>query len=372
MSLARRFKKILSNNSKIANFSYDINTLTKEQLVEYVTDESRAVRDFVNNLENPLNLLEIYNNLDNMDISIVKRVVVKNWFEKYGFEFISLGILSDYNWDSVIGKGSFSTVHLVSTKNKYIKNCKVVKITKIDKDRNDVLAFREIDLLKNISHPYIVKLYNFGSVGDRLWCLLEYCFLGSLLDFGIPMNYTLRYRCISHCVEGITYLHNKKVMHRDIKCGNIFVKGEEPHIVFKLGDFNLAKDFSENSSSKTWSRCGTMNYMAPELLSSKLYDEKCDLWSFLCVILEINLDKQPMFNPITITTDELKSKAGFSPVELHIISLLHKILPEERATACDVNNYMLSQPLSPLPNLDRRSLRRERSASLDISKCSEL
>ena len=372
MSLTRRFKKILSSNSKIANFSYDINTLTKEHLVEYVKDESRAVRDFVNKLENPLNLLEIYNNLDNMDISIVKRVVVKNWFEKYGFDFISLGILSEYNWDSVIGKGSFSTVHLVSTENKYIKNYKVVKITKINKDRNDVLAFREIDLLKNISHPYIVKLYNFGSDGNRLWCLLEYCFLGSMLDFGIPMSYVLRYRCISHCIEGITYLHNKKVMHRDIKCGNIFVKGEEPHIVFKLGDFNLAKDFSENSPSNTWSRCGTMNYMAPELLSSKVYDEKCDLWSFLCVILEINLDKQPMFNPITVTTDELKSKAGFSPVELHIISLLHKILPEERATARDVNNYMLSQPLSPLPNLDRRSLRRERSASLDIPKYSEL
>lgn len=370
MNLARRFKKILSTSSEITNSSYDIKTLTRDQLVEYVKEESKTVRDFIGKLEEHVDLLEVYNNLDNMDISIVKRVVVKNWFDRHGFEFLSLGVLPEYNWKSVIGKGSFSTAHLVCEENKYMKNYKVVKITKIDKDRNDILAFREISLLRNISHPYIIKLYSFGNVGNRLWCLLEYCFLGSLIDFGIPMNYTLRYRCISHCIEGIAYLHSRKVMHRDIKCGNIFVKGEEPHIMFKLGDFNLAKDFSEDSSSKTWSRCGTMNYMAPELLSNKVYDERCDLWSFLCVILEINLDKQPMFNPITLPTEELKKKAEFSEVELTILTMLHKIIPEERATAKDVNNYILSRPLSP--PIPSGGLRRIRSASLDTLEYDEI
>ena len=107
MNLARRFKKILSTSSEITNSSYDIKTLTQEQLVEYVKEESKTVRDFISKLEGQGDLLEVYNNLDNMDISIVKRVVVKNWFDRHGFEFLSLGVLPEYNWESVIGKGSF-------------------------------------------------------------------------------------------------------------------------------------------------------------------------------------------------------------------------------------------------------------------------
>ncbi len=364
MYLARRFRKILIHSSpnQIDN-QYDINTFTQNQLKIYVQNESKLIKDFIDKLDFPVSLLEIYNNLDNMDISIGKRVAVRNWLEKHGMEFISLEILPNYVWVDQVGKGGFSTAHLVNNKNNKYAEYKVVKITKINRDRNDILAFREIDVLKKISHPYIVKLYDFGNKDKYLWCLLEYCFLGSLLDFGIPMVYRLRYRCISHCIEGISYLHSKNVMHRDIKCGNIFVKGEEPHIVFKLGDFNLAKDFNEDLGSKTWSKCGTLNYMAPELLSNKTYDEKCDLWSFLCVLLEINLT-QPMFNPIVMSTRELKNKADFSETELHIITLLHKITPTERATAHEINKFILDRPISPI--LDPpSSIIRKRSASLD-------
>ena len=133
--------------------------------------------------------------------------------------------------------------------------------------------------------------------------------------------------------------------------------------IYVKNESKLVKDFNEDLGSKTWSKCGTLNYMAPELLSNKTYDEKCDLWSFLCVILEINLT-QPMFNPIAMSTRELKNKAEFSDTELNIITLLHKITPSERATADEINRYILDRPVSPI--LDPpSSIIRKRSASLD-------
>jgi serine/threonine protein kinase len=137
--------------------------------------------------------------------------------------------------------------------------------------------------------------------------------------------------------------------------------------MFKLGDFNLAKDTSNVESAK-WSKCGTFNYMAPELVSNQEYNEKCDLWSLLCVLLEINLGPR-MFNPLVITTEELKAKAEFSETELGIIDKLHKINPAERITANELYLYLSENPYnSPNLQLSTRTLTRIRSASFDIDR----
>jgi serine/threonine protein kinase len=345
----------------------NIFSLNHEQLIESVKNEYKILQNFVKTLSDPINLYDIYANLDNMSLSVGKRVTIKNWLERNGIEYQKLGILPNYSWNDIVGSGSFSSVHLVNNKITKYPEYKVVKLTKLKNDRDNIMGYREIDVLRKISHPYIVKLYDFGLKDDYLWCLLEYCYLGSLLNFGLPLTYNLRYRCLSHCVEGISYLHNKKIIHRDIKSGNIFIKGEDPHIMFKLGDFNLAKDTSNVDSAK-WSKCGTFNYMAPELVSNQEYNEKCDLWSLLCVLLEINLGPK-MFNPLVITTEELKAKAEFSETELGIIDKLHKINPAERITANELYLYLSENPYnSPNLQLSTRTLTRIRSASFDIDR----
>jgi len=342
--------------------------LNHEQLMESVKNELKIIQEFVKTLVEPIDLYDIYQNLDNMSISVGRRVAVRRWLERYGIEYLVLSILPNYSWNDIIGEGSFSSVHLVNNRLTKYSEYKVVKLTKIKSDKDSIMGVREIDVLRKISHPYIVKLYDFGVRGKYLWCLLEYCYLGSLLNFGLPLVYRLRYRCLSHCIEGISYLHSKNIIHRDIKSGNIFIKGEEPHIVFKLGDFNLARDNSNEVGSAKWSKCGTFNYMAPELISNEIYNEKCDIWSLLCVLLEINIGLS-MFNPVAISTEELKSKADFSQTELGIIDKIHKVNPVERATSIELKEYLGERPYSP-PVLDMStsSLTRVRSASFDIDR----
>jgi serine/threonine protein kinase len=115
-------------------------------------------------------------------------------------------------------------------------------------------------------------------------------------------------------------------------------------------------------------KISTFNYMAPELISNQEYNEKCDIWSLLCVLLEINLGSKT-FNPLVITTEELKTKAEFNKTELDIIDKLHKINPVERITANELHSYLSENPYnSPKLQLSTRTLTRIRSASFDIDR----
>ena len=88
----------------------------------------------------------------------------------------------------------------------------------------------------------------------------------------------------------------------------------------------------------------------------------------LCVLLEINLGSR-MFNPLVITTEELKAKAEFAETELVIIDKLHKINPVERVTADELHFYLSENPYnSPNLQLSTRTLTRVRSASFDVDR----
>jgi polo-like kinase 1 len=110
---------------------------------------------------------------------------------------------------------------------------------------------------------------------------MEYCDMGNLYSIQsklpsrvFPPEEALS--IISQILKGVDVIHRSKIVHRDLKLENIFVKKTEKHgLVCKIGDFGLAR-FVEMTAN---SNCGTQNYMAPEILKSVPYGQGVDVWS---------------------------------------------------------------------------------------------
>lgn len=318
----------------------NIFNLNKKGIIKKILHESTIIKDFV--MENINDLETAYNNLEKLPISVVKRATVRNWFNNNGAQYLSLRILPNYKWEKILNSGHFSTAHLIShEKYGYFR---VVKLTK--GLNNKLISEREINVLKQISHPYIIKLYDFGTKDDKFWALLEYCNKGSLTEFGLPIEMHLRVKCLSHVIQGIDYIHSKNIIHRDIKSDNILVNYDEfrESYTFKLGDFNLARELPDYIQKLTV--CGTYKYMAPEVLSREKYNMKSDLWGVLCVLIEMILGE--CNNPICGTTETLiEELSGISDIETEVVKMIHFNDFNLRKSTTEIKNYIIAHPISP-------------------------
>ena len=142
----------------------------------------------------------------------------------------------------------------------------------------------EIDILKKLSHPNIVKIYEFYVSENHYYIITEYCKEGELFSY-IKNKYSERQLAVLfyQVFSGLWYLHENKILHRDIKLENIMISekekdnstGEELFWV-KIIDFGTAKLFEKNKKEKDV--VGSSYYIAPEVLKQN-YNEKCDTWS---------------------------------------------------------------------------------------------
>ncbi|OHT16669.1 CAMK family protein kinase [Tritrichomonas foetus] len=153
-----------------------------------------------------------------------------------------------------------------------------------------------------LSHPNIVQLFDVievegsasldptcdmkpsplidsNSTQKKLWLIMEYLPNGSLAGFmvnGNPLNDIQLYRFFKQISDAIFYLHNiAKVVHRDIKAENILI---DENNVAKLADFGLSKGIP-TKEALLHTQCGTLNYISPEIITEKGYNEKTDIWS---------------------------------------------------------------------------------------------
>ena len=140
-------REIITKRSFFGNMGCNtILNKTKAEVLKLIQNESRLVRDFI--AEYNGNLLELYEQLNNLNLTPGKRVAVKRWLEKHGAQYLSLKILSTHRWIKVIDSGSFSTAHLV--KSSINQLFYVVKITK---EQHTKTAMREVELLTNVDNP---------------------------------------------------------------------------------------------------------------------------------------------------------------------------------------------------------------------------
>lgn len=206
--------------------------------------------------------------------------------------------LDKYQVMQHLGEGSYGRVFLVRHKETNVRRAmKEIKKTLKSNVTNDNDILNEIEILKKLDHPNILKIYEFFCMKDRYFLITEYCIEGELFNkitMFAPFGEKQVAFIMNQVISAIYYCHNCNIIHRDLKPENILVSGQESEGSYeiKIIDFGTAKIFQQNEVEKKV--IGSSYYIAPEVLFQN-YTEKCDLWS--CgVMLYIMLSGHAPFN----------------------------------------------------------------------------
>lgn len=235
--------------------------------------------------------------------------------------------LLDYQLGDLLGRGASGNVYralnFLTGETVAIKSISVQSLPA--SSLPDIMS--EIDLLKNLNHPNIVKYKGFSRDKDSLFIILEYCENGSLQTilkkFGkFPESLVAVY--VSQVLEGLVYLHEQGVIHRDIKGANILTNKDGS---VKLADFGVSSraptpDLAAAASPDADNEVvGSPYWMAPEVIEQSGATTASDIWSVGCVVVEL-LEGKPPYGDLApmqalwrIVQDEsMRIPEGASPV----------------------------------------------------------
>lgn len=200
-----------------------------------------------------------------------------------------------------IGEGSYSTVYEGYDLNNNLVAIKVVPKNNIKFITNEMNI---MNIIKNINHDNIIKCYDVLENDKNLYIIMEYCNSGTLYDLlkKISLNSN---KCMTEIyakyyflqiIEGIIFLRNNYIFHRDIKTKNILLQNNK---IIKIADFGLAK-IQEKHNSLSDTICGSPQYMAPELIYNYInkdksikYNESVDIWSLGIILYELIFGNSP-------------------------------------------------------------------------------
>ncbi|KAM0908200.1 hypothetical protein ACQ4PT_015608 [Festuca glaucescens] len=195
-----------------------------------------------------------------------------------------------------IGKGAYGSVYKgLDLESGDFVAIKQVSLENIPQEDLNIIM-QEIDLLKNLNHKNIVKYLGSLNTESHLHIILEYVENGSLANiikpnkFG-PFPEPLAAVYIAQLLEGLVYLHEQGVIHRDIKGANILTTKEG---LVKLADFGVATKLTE-ADVNTHSVVGTPYWMAPEVIEMSGVCAASDIWSVGCTVIELLTCSPPYY-----------------------------------------------------------------------------
>ncbi|OLL22575.1 Cytokinesis protein sepH [Neolecta irregularis DAH-3] len=226
--------------------------------------------------------------------------------------------LHNFTLGDCLGKGAFASVYrALNFSTGEVVAIKQIKLASIPKSELKVIMM-EIDLLKNLNHQNIVKYLGFVKDPNYLNIILEFCENGSLYsickNFGkFPENLVALY--INQVLQGLVYLHEQGVIHRDIKGANILTTKDG---AVKLADFGVA---TRATGLNDFSVVGSPYWMAPEVIELSGATAASDIWSLGCTVIEL-LEGQPPYHEY----DPM-------PALFHIVNDDHPPIPESASPA---------------------------------------
>ncbi|CAF3681032.1 unnamed protein product [Rotaria sordida] len=196
--------------------------------------------------------------------------------------------MEKYNKLKLIGSGAFGQAWLVQPKEEekkfVMKEIKIAKMAK--KERDD--ARKEVKVLSEMKHPYIVSYIDSFEDPVSLFIIMDYCDGGDLhsrvqAQRGILFNEDQILDWFVQITLALKHVHDRKVLHRDIKSQNVFLTRDGSA---KLGDFGISKVLNATCDFAR-TQIGTPYYLSPEICQQKPYNNKSDVWSLGCVLYEV-------------------------------------------------------------------------------------
>ena len=250
----------------------------------------------------------------------------------------------EYMKGRFLGKGGFAKCYeLICKDNNKIFAAKIIAKSSIKSERQKQKLITEIKIHKSCHHPQIVAFEHNFEDKDNVYILLELCQNQTLNEMHVRRKILteLEVQCyIIQLVKALQYLHSHRIIHRDLKLGNLFLNDK---MELKVGDFGLATklDF-EGERKKTI--CGTPNYISPEVINSNGHSYEVDIWAVGVIIYTLLVGKPPFETRDVKTTYGKIKRAEFSFPENCKISkeaknLIRKILvlePKKRPTLNEI------------------------------------
>ena len=251
-----------------------------------------------------------------------------------------------YKLIKLLGVGSFGKAYLC--KNLQDNSPCVIKQIILDEmdneERQDTL--NEVIILKRLDHSNIIKfkdVFTKTKPNNTLNIVTEYADDGDLnkkilklKERKSPFTEKQIIDYLTQICLALNHIHKKKIIHRDLKSGNVFLTKSG---LIKLGDFGIAKGF-KNTWEKAKTKVGTPYYLSPEIINSKPYDLKSDIWALGVLLYEMMTFKMP-FNANSLPSLSLKIIKGYyqpppSSYSKDLIDLVKRCLnldPKKRPTA---------------------------------------
>lgn len=248
----------------------------------------------------------------------------------------------DYVIGKELGKGRFSTVCDCVNKTTTVKYAvKIIEKAKIEPEEKALLR-TEIAVLKLVNHPNIIKMEGIYETRTHMYIVMEKLTGGELFEriVGRPrFTEDEAAKLIRPLLESVGYLHDLGIVHRDIKPENVLCGDNFDEV--KIADFGLSKMVLPTEKMDT--ACGTLSYVAPEVLTMQGYGQEADLWSIGVILFLILCGKLPFdgANHDDIINATIKAEIRVSPGVWTALSeeardlikkLLHKD-PKERISA---------------------------------------
>ncbi|KAH7170346.1 kinase-like domain-containing protein [Dactylonectria macrodidyma] len=235
--------------------------------------------------------------------------------------------LGDFDILRTLGTGSFGRVHLVQSKHnqrfyavKVLKKAQVVKMKQVE-HTND-----ERRMLSDVKHPFLITLWGTFQDLKNLYMVMDFVEGGELFSLlrksGRFPNPVAKFYA-AEVTLALEYLHSKNIIYRDLKPENLLL---DRHGHLKITDFGFAKRVPD----KTWTLCGTPDYLAPEVVSNKGYNKSVDWWSLGILIYEMLCGYTPFWDsgsPMKIYENILKGKVKYPAyVNLDAQNLLERLI----------------------------------------------
>ncbi|EQC37223.1 CAMK protein kinase [Saprolegnia diclina VS20] len=271
---------------------------------------------------------------------------------------------SVYSMGKALGEGNFSVVkqctHKATGKPFAVKCIKKTALKKKDLDN----IHREMEILRKLDHPNIVKLVDvFDNEGDMCYLVMELVTGGELFDRIIAKEHYTEAEAkvvVRTVADVLVYCHAQDIAHRDLKPENLLYATADDNAEIKIADFGFAIIAADGVVMQTM--CGTPGYFAPEVIARRPYEQKCDIWSLGVIMYILLCGFPPFYDENQIQEMEKIRNAEYdfpspyfddiSPSAKDLIAKMLLVNPDARLSASDVLAHpWLADAATPMPQL---------------------